>query len=201
MDPLKKISTPSSDPFRSFIAVEVAPEYGQLLESTFLSTFPERLQSSWRMIPRQNYHLTLVFLGNLPVPQLTGVADAMLLCRDHQEFTLQAQQIDFLNPQRGDLLAALYGGKGLSKLDDLQLHLATALPPPITQSEHKAFRPHITLTRRKRSARPTIDDDLAQQLPTGLQLPPLPVSSVTLFESRLTPGGSIYRPLFKAPLS
>ncbi|MYM62314.1 RNA 2',3'-cyclic phosphodiesterase [Pseudomaricurvus sp. HS19] len=201
MDPLEKISTPSSDPFRGFIAVEVEAEYGLLLESALRSTLSDCLRPQWREIPRHNYHLTLVFLGNLPPGLLHNLATAMLSCRDHHEFSLQPQRIDFLNRRRGDLIVALFGREQLNRLEDLQRQLVASLDPATYQPTGKPFRPHITLARRKRSARQKIADELSRQLPAGLRLPPLPVRSVALFESQLTPDGSIYHPLLRVPLT
>jgi 2'-5' RNA ligase len=90
-------------------------------------------------------------------------------------------------------------GGDLAALEALQSRLAAGLKEEGFEPEARPFRPHITLARRRAAAR-------GEPIPTW---PPtralngsaeFPMHRLTLFESRLSPRGPTYIPLFEFPL-
>jgi 2'-5' RNA ligase len=63
--------------------------------------------------------------------------------------------------------------------------------------EQRAYTPHITLGRLKRSSG-TVGSLLEQS--GGLSSEPFPVDSLILYESKLTPQGAVYTPVHHYPL-
>jgi 2'-5' RNA ligase len=65
--------------------------------------------------------------------------------------------------------------------------------------EERAFRPHITLARRRPQAPP--GQPAAWPPATPPRAPDIPLHSLTLFESRLSPSGARYTPLAHFPFA
>ncbi len=136
-----------------------------------------------RFLPRENLHLTLAFLGELPDP--APVLRALERVRGSAP-TLTLTGIGAFR----DTVHARVGGGGalLSLARELREELAREGLP----FDRARFLPHITLVR---SARWEGD----------LPAPPLPsaemvVREVTLLRSTLTPQGAIYRAVGGVPL-
>ena len=201
MVPLEKISTPTRDPLRAFVAVEVADDYATALQSTFRQGLQTRLEASWQPIPARNYHITLVFLGRIAAQQLPNIESVLELCTNHRPFTAEVSEINYLSPRRGDVLAAIIGSEGALSLASMQSELQASMTNWIERPGNNRFRPHITLARLKKSHRRQPATSLTECLPAAISMRPLAIRSVALFESQLTSEGSIYRALSRVPLA
>jgi RNA 2',3'-cyclic 3'-phosphodiesterase len=143
----------------------------------------------YRWIAPENYHITLQFLGNVAADQ----RDALMRVLSStawlpRPLSLEVNQIGgFPSPQQSRFLVAhIVPTEALSAL---QARLQATLGSLGFKSEHQAFRPHITLARPKRDQHQT--DAPAQAIaPMAFQ-----VQTITLFESRQTPSGSVYHDL------
>lgn len=144
-----------------------------------------------RFVPRQNYHVTLAFLGDVDEAQAREAMDAM------DEACVGAAAV----PMRPDGLgkfgrasdATLWMGLAPdAELPGLADRMREALRSRGIGFDDKPFLPHITLARRAR-------------LPKGA-LPelvfPLPCNAarVTLFKSTLSRDGARYKPLYEIEL-
>jgi len=137
-----------------------------------------------RVMPRANLHLTLAFLGSVPVARLAALdaptRDAIEVSRPLA--TPLALSLDRLEHWRkAQLLCATAaqvpeGARQLSQCLKERL-MAAGFAPDL-----KPFRPHVTLARRVAHAA------------AACTLTPVTWSfaEVTLVESRTQPGGSLY---------
>ena len=167
---------------RLFVAQELALE--------FRNTLRERvsLPSGWRPTPPVNWHLTLFFVGSLPLNAWQERSEALAhVAAGHAAFTLE----------RGDL-QVVEGRDRMTWLrfsphpafDALHADLAQAFRlPPDPRSPHW---PHITLARAGRNAP---SPSARQALPGSLV-----VDSLTLFRSEPGDGHPRYVPLARYPL-
>jgi 2'-5' RNA ligase len=85
----------------------------------------------------------------------------------------------------------------LEALHGLQQRLDTHLRQQGFAVDDRAFSPHITLARRREHAA----SGAPAWPPQHVDHPTFPLDALTLFQSRLSPRGPAYTPLFSAPLA
>ena len=106
------------------------------------------LSLPWRWVTPEQIHLTLKFLGNVPVEQVTMIAQAMARAVQGQTaFSLRAQSLGcFPHPSRPRVLWV-----GLADPSQALAHLneclTTVLRPLGFAPEEHPFHPHLTLAR------------------------------------------------------
>ena len=134
-----------------------------------------------RFHEKDNYHLTLVFLGMTPeeaVPQLLRVAK--LAMKEPFDVTLSGRMGTFKN---GSILWA--GVDGCEKLFALQKRLSVILKENGFPGGDEPYTPHITVGRGMKLTSPAPEVVRAA----------FPVSRVTLYESLREDDRLVYRPL------
>lgn len=144
-----------------------------------------------RFVPRQNYHVTLAFLGDIDEAQARGAMDAM------DEACDGAAAV----PMRPDGLgkfgrasdATLWMGLAPEpELIGLADRMREALRSRGIGFDDKPFLPHITLARRAKLPKGALPE-LAFPLPCN-------AARVTLFKSTLSRDGALYKPLYEVEL-
>ena len=127
-------------------------------------------RGSWSR--RDNLHLTLEFLGELPD---TAAAEAAMDALTAPAFRLTLSHLGFFRRPEGDVL--WMGAEPCPALTDMQRRLHGLLLNQGLRLERRPFRPHLTLGRRVR----------LEQLPPCPTLVQ-PVTGISLMESS-RPGG------------
>lgn len=144
-----------------------------------------------RFVPRQNYHVTLAFLGDIDEAQAREAMDAM------DEACAEAAAV----PMRPDGLgkfgrasdATLWMGLTPDpELTGLAERLREALRSCGIGFDGKPLLPHITLARRAKLPKGALPE-LAFPLPCN-------AARVTLFKSTLSRDGAQYKPLYEIEL-
>lgn len=169
---------------RIFIALEIPP----LMQDELAGMVrPPRASMPGRFIPRENWHVTLAFLGDVPETLLPDVEDALdTAARGIGGITLAPDRL-------GKFERSADASFWLGLADDPRLTaLATRLREELREREidfdDKPFLPHITLARRA-------------CIPKG-DLPPLPfpgpalATRVAVFKSTLSHEGASYEEIY-----
>lgn len=146
-----------------------------------------------RMVPPDNLHLTLAFLGDCDAEDVEAAHDAL------DGFRAPAVATGFTGP-------AIYGGRhgqavaleadAGAPLFELHDRLRGRLRGVGLAPERRRFRPHVTLTRLPGRA----DASGCLQALLGARLGPFLLDRVVLFSSVLHPDGAIHEPLMTCPL-
>lgn len=173
---------------RIFIALEIPP----LMQDELAGMVrPLRASMPGRFIPRENWHVTLAFLGDVPETLLPDVEDALdTAARGIGGITLAPDRL-------GKFGRSADASFWLGLADDPRLTaLATRLREELREREigfdDRPFLPHITLARRTR-------------VPKG-DLPPLPfpgpalATRVAVFKSTLSHEGASYEEIYGTDL-
>ncbi len=144
-----------------------------------------------RFVPRQNYHVTLAFLGDIGEAQAREAMDAMdEACADAAEVPLRPEGLGkFGRASDATLWMGLTPAPELTSLAD---RLREALRSRGVPFDDKPFLPHITLARRARLPKGPLPE-LAFPLPSE-------AACITLFKSTLARDGAQYKPLYEANL-
>jgi 2'-5' RNA ligase len=187
---------------RAFIAVELPEEVADGIwevQDTLQAYEPMR---ALRWVEPDDAHITMKFLGDLPIPRLPAIVDALdSVAANWEPFQARLGPLGaFPNVHRPNnlWLAVTEGDKAL-------IHLYNAVEVALKRlgfkPERGDFSPHVTLARLPRSITPeqqrAVGDLVGMiELP---EVPPFTVSAVALVLSELTPDGPIYTRVGNSP--
>lgn len=149
-----------------------------LREALIQFAWPWRKSVKAHWVPPELYHITLAFLGEVPVAQ-TGRLMELAAPLPLPPCELVLQSIEYWPNPRVLCLAAAETPEPLERLVEAINGVAAQLGLP---AERRPYRPHLTVARHARNG------------PTAETLAPLtwPVRDYCLVESRLTPTGPVY---------
>jgi len=179
---------------RSFVAIEL-PE--GLKEE--LVGLVERLKSGGhsgaRWVDPRGIHLTLKFLGDVPVGRLDGITSALTeAVQGISPFRLEVGGLGvFPNPRR--VRVAWVGVSGdIDRLQRLQQRVGTSLAALGFEAESRRFTPHLTLARVRDQTAPDEHQRFGQFIEnTNFRAGhTIEVDAVCLMRSQLTRQGAIY---------
>jgi 2'-5' RNA ligase len=186
------------EPARVFIAVDIGDEIRGRLDA--LQHTLKKGHSNVRWTQPKNMHLTLAFLGDVPIAELDRVTSGIdRACRDAKAFELKANGIGTFGKTRHPRV--IWAGlAACPALTALQLQVGEALLAAEIAFDQKPFSPHLTLGRIKSvdSHTPSLLGKLevSADMPFGSGL----VSGVELMKSELTPRGAEYTVLHRVEL-
>ncbi len=141
------------DPVRCFIALALPADVEAVLARARETLMSEPWADLVRWVPDENLHVTLHFLGELPVERLAGVAP--LLRETAQDLSPPACSLDrvtaFPSPTRARVVVTeLRETDPAHPLQHGVARLGDALAALGIPGERRRFRPHVTLGRVRR---------------------------------------------------
>lgn len=187
------------DTIRTFIAIRLPAAATAVLADVAQQMAADLPRRAVRWVRPEQIHLTLTFLGDTAVSQVTAVAQMLdAACRDVAPFSLHLGKTGCFPHRRRPRVvwAGLDGDEAaLAQLHGLQAAIKTKLVPLGWKREKRPFRPHLTLGRIK-------DRQKASRLRWDVAVEPVnvPVTAVDLVQSTLTPAGAVYRQLHTSRL-
>lgn len=173
---------------RLFIAIEFSEK-----EKTALMQSAEVLRASCargNFSLRENYHLTLRFLGEAPPAKVKRITAAMDECRA-AAFDVTVGRLGRFRRDGGDIFwREISAPRALNDLHrELSQRLAAAGFPP----EERAFKPHLTLAREAVLRPSATLAALSAQMPALVHT----ADGMTLMRSERIGGKLTYTPLYK----
>lgn len=178
---------------RIFFGIHIAQPFAkQLIQE--ITLIHKKINNKIRWVKDGNFHLTLIFLGDLPADKLqrlmTHVDDKM------HEIELHAFELSTLRvahfPKPSARIVAGISDLGL-ELAELFHFLCVCASDLELKYDDRPLRPHITLGRIDKSSTFRID-------PIELSEFKLSIDEFQLFESRPVGRGNVYIPLKTYPL-
>lgn len=178
---------------RLFIAIDLPPEVKTVLGE--LQTQLGQQTRAARWADPNGTHLTLKFLGEVPVSQIAAVTEGLeRATRTSQPLTLRtAVPGGFPKPDRPRVLWLGVAGD-LDALRELHAAIEREIAPLGFPTEQRPFAPHLTLGRSHKDPRPAELQEIGRAL-AQLAIPPpvaFEVREVVLMRSELRPGGARY---------
>ncbi len=183
---------------RLFVAIDLAPVIRSELE--VLQASLQAYQDQLKIVPTQNLHLTLQFLGDCEQQMLTQIRAALnVVCKATPVFKLELAKTGcFPSPHKARVLWVSFQDQRealQSCVEMCQQELSLLGFEP----EKRAFSAHVTLAR---VADHVDAQEIAQQY---INLKPKPlqqeVPALALYQSVLKPAGAQYTCLFRTELS
>jgi 2'-5' RNA ligase len=186
---------------RLFVAIDLPDEVKTLLRT--LQTQLGRHTRAVRWADPNGTHLTLKFLGPVPMAQIEAVTHGMQqAAQASQPLTLRtAAPGGFPNGQRPRVLWLGVAGD-LEALRTLQAAVEREIAPLGFPTEQRPFAPHLTLGRSQKDPRPAELAEIGRALAQTVAPPPIAfeVREVVLMRSELRPGGARYTSVAHAAL-
>ena len=178
---------------RSFISLDLPLSLRHELSGHAKLIAGQEKRQIIRWLPPENFHLTLVFLGEIESAILSGLQFALeqkLEATESVPLTISAiTPFPFSRPR---IAAALV--ERTAEMLRLQSDVANCVSKFGITPERRRFVPHVTLGRLKPRAGKTINFQAMNILLSGF------ADSVTLFQSELTQDGAIHTALVEFPL-
>ena len=178
---------------RTFIAIELEEEVKDHLEK--VQEKAAQLCRKGNYTPKENFHLTLHFLGEVTLEDIPYIQQAIMETTKYQQmFSLTLEKIGFFPRGREGILWA-----GVEKSTEL-FHLFQVLERNLGKQgfarEKKGLSPHITLGREVEPYRSFGD----VQKGVGFEKKEIHVAAISFMESVRKGRKLIYRPLLQQPL-
>jgi 2'-5' RNA ligase len=182
---------------RIFTSLDISYQLASLLyqeRMDFLFSFPNA-----RLIPLENYHITLQFLGDI-TPREAEIVSYLL------EKSANTECFNFTTAGLGQFPGKGYPrvifeeiGPGKDNCKKIHRRFSERLIDENFKVERKKYLPHITLCRLSHS---TISKKLQVYSPNDFIIHPLEgtVKSLSIYQSQLTQKGAIYKRLAQFPL-
>jgi len=154
-----------------------------------------------RWVKLENLHLTLRFIGEVDRDRAELLQRVLAAPLPLPRFGVRFDQLGVF-PARGAprvlWVGVAAGREALERVfDAIEERVRSAGLAP----EQRPFAAHLTLARFRERVAPARSAALQSVLGVSLDLPVLPVTSLTLFESRLLPAGPRYEARTKTVLS
>jgi 2'-5' RNA ligase len=193
-------ATPSDD-VRLFVACEVPDDVktsiGGLVES-----LKSRSENDVRWIRSEGVHVTLKFLGEVPVKKLPAIKIALqeAVVR-HSPFNLEFANIGTFGGREGLRIMWVGIAGDVLRLEALVRDVNLALSVVGFEPERRPFRPHLTLGRVKDEIGTRRRAEI--EVEVGKTIVPVVTwrtAQISLMRSRLVPGGAAYDVVATFPL-
>lgn len=191
------------DTLRTFIAIELPADLLRLMERVQAQLKAAAPTRSMRWVRVEGIHLTLKFLGQVPISQLDVITRAMSgAAQNIAPFTLTVGGLGcFPSPRR---LRVVWIGvnEPTGGLNSLQRAVESAISPLGYPPEERGFQPHLTFGRAARDASPDDVKRLGQVIAATEvgTLGQVTVREIALIKSDLKPAGAEYTVLEHARL-
>ena len=154
-------------------------------------------RGSLRWVRQDQLHLTLVFLGEVPAERAESAIDVMHRPLAQTPFRFELGGIGAF-PPRGAPRALWIGVKsGANEIIAAQAMIAERLEALGFERERRPFSPHLTLARWRDSRPSDRPDATVGSVPT---IAKVDATAITLFQSRVSSGGSTYTRLVECVL-
>lgn len=179
---------------RSFIAIELPDELRQEL-AELQAQLKLGKQPSVKWVDPYGIHLTLKFLGNVPVDRIGEITKAIEeAARGTQPFHLEVKDLGvFPNLRRVQVVWVGISGQ-VDRLCQLQQRIESNLALLGFAPESRKFTPHLTLARLRDQASLDERQRFGQLIAgTKFEIPyTFEVEAISLMRSQLTREGAIY---------
>ncbi len=181
---------------RLFVALDLSAEVRANVARLVERLTPVERELKW--VNPASLHLTLKFIGHQPETKLEKILAALAAVPTAGPVSLAFRGLGFFPNERRPRVFWV-GVEAPEALGRLAQAIEQALVPLGVAAETRPFSLHLTLARLKESRPlPRLMEELAR-LDTR-EFGQMTATELVLFESRLTPGGSVYTRLRAFPL-
>ena len=188
----------SKEMIRTFIAVELPQEIQDRLRQ-----LQDNLRASMpdvRWTKHGNIHLTLNFLGDMPISRIDEISKALRnITSQFSPFAISLAGIGAFPNSRQPRIVWVGIEKGAERLTEIAKLIETSMKSLGFPREKRPFSPHLTVGRIRRLTKPAIMTESLERSEVG-EIGEFVINRISFIKSQLDPSGSIYTTLAEAPL-
>ncbi len=189
---------------RTFVAIELDKSIKDGLADLQDQLKAKAPKGAVRWVRPEGIHLTLKFLGNVPVERIEGVIKALEeACQGFSPFSLSVGGLGCFPNLKRPRVIWVGVEEPTGELAALQAAIEKALVKLGFQPEERKFQPHLTLGRLKRQAsrgQPQRLGELIESMTIG-EIGEMEARIVSLMKSELKPTGAVYTRLAAVKLT
>ncbi len=179
---------------RSFLAFELPPDIKKELGTVLAAQKKLPLDLKW--VKPDNVHLTVVFMGNVPQDNLAPMGDVVKgVCGRFAPFHVKTGRVGFFGSRRHPRVLWMGFDGDIRRMGHLRDALQKKLKPFGIKKETRPYRPHLTLGRFRKGARPWPHLDYLMEAYKDSRGPACVLNELAMFKSDLKPGGAVYTKL------
>jgi 2'-5' RNA ligase len=182
---------------RSFVAIELSDVARQALADLQHDLKAALPPAAVRWTAPQSVHLTLQFLGDVPVEKIETIVEVLRgVCAGAVAFSFELLGLGVFPDRRRPRIVWVGVHEPSGALVALHRNVGQVLAPLGYPPEERAFTPHLSIGRASRDASPrdlTLVGDHVARADVGL-IERIPVDHVALMKSDLRPTGAVYVP-------
>ena len=184
---------------RSFLAFELPGEIRDVV--SLVSGEMRKSPMDVRWVRPERIHLTLVFLGYMKAEDLASLGETVeKVCRRFAPFHMAVKGAGFFGSKRYPRVLWIRLDGDSRQMSYFRDALQEKLIPYGIKTETRPFRPHLTLGRFRKGARPATNLDEFLEKYQDLTSPTGILRELVLFRSDLRPDGAIYTKINGWPL-
>jgi len=184
---------------RSFLAFELPEDIKKAI--TTVSRTGKELPLDLRWIKQNNIHLTVVFMGNITEEKIQSLGESVQkVCTKTDPFDVSPGGLGFFGNRRHPQVLWMGINGDLHRMGRFRDTLQECLKPFGIKTERRSFKPHLTLGRFKKGARPWPHLDHMIPEHADLKSQACSLRELVLFKSDLRSGGAVYTKLESWPL-
>ena len=174
---------------RTFVAIDLPAEIRRKITQLQDLLKPTTAQVRWARA--EGVHLTLKFIGEIPPNKVEEITGRLASIRVLAPLAIEVRGAGYFPNERSPRVIWL-GVEGGPDLPALAAQVEDVLVPLGIQKEKRSFAGHLTLGRLKVPDKiPVLQEVLRRQGP--LDFGSFSADEFVLYESQLSPGGSLYR--------
>jgi 2'-5' RNA ligase len=183
---------------RAFVAVDISDEVRRKAEEIIEVLRPASDNIRWSRT--EGLHLTLKFLGEVPPPKVEKVRVSLAGIHLPSPITLRISGAGYFPTERSPRVIWLGVEGDVDALRELAGRIEESLEPLGFPQEDRPFSAHLTLGRLRAPGKiPAVQELLRQREP--LDLGSFTANEFYLYESKLSPNGSVYRKVARFGIS
>jgi len=180
---------------RTFVAIELDDPLKAALREVQKELKSHSVAHIGRWVSPDSIHLTLKFLGNVPIERVEEIGQAVnRACESFAPFPISLADLGYFpNARRLRVIWVGVGGD-LETLVRLQHSVESELNRIGFKPERRGFTPHLTLARIRNRARPHEREEMGKLIAMEQvdKTVSMIVREVSLIRSDLKPGGAVY---------
>lgn len=184
---------------RAFIAIELSEEIRETLAQ--IQTHLRYSGADVKWVEKNNIHLTLKFLGEISEEKLQQVIAALeIIARENSPFEISIKDIGAFPKIEYPRVIWVGLDKGAAESKAIAERIDDELSKIGFEKETRPFAAHLTIGRVRSSKNKDALKEKLTAYSLKLTAETQPISSITLFQSKLSPKGPTYTKLYEARL-
>lgn len=183
---------------KTFIGIKIEPTEDLILRFESIKNRFKKSKIEW--VNKNNFHITLKYLGETNPKQIQQINDFLLKISKKNKKTIISIADFGVFPKISNPKVFWFGVKNYKDLEKLKIEIDKNINPLGFLSEQKYFKPHLTLGRSKEIEEKKNIINLFNEL-KNIELQTVKVNTFILYQSLIENNTRIYKPIFEYKLN